>query len=314
MGFLGKLLGTNSRTVPEGGKVPELSTSIERSILGVLGSRAVPPMPGAAQRAFQLSTNPTAEARDFIEIIESDESLSARVVRIANSVYFDRGKKAQTIEESVIVIGLNELRCLLNATSLAEIFPSNHPFRTTLWTHDIAVALASKLLARRIMPGKEDLAFLGGLMHDIGKLAMLQRLGNDYMKVITKIQDEGCDFVIAEEGNFPFTHVEVGMLIAQRWKFDDTIKSVVLDHHKVPNTTPQTGVQLSAVVGLADTLCHALGIGHSPGFAKFQARHIEKAPAQMANLGIDHSEYKTLTADIQKSFEFERDLYLGKGK
>lgn len=309
MGFLGKLLGGTARPISEGSKVPELSTSIEKSILGVLGSRAVPPMPGAAQRAFQLSTNPTAEARDFIEVIESDESLSARVVRIANSVYFDRGKKAQTIEDSVLVIGLNELRCLLNATSLAELFPSNHPFRTTLWTHDIAVALASKLLARRLMPGKEDLAFLGGLMHDIGKLAMLQRLGNDYMKAICVIQDEGCDFVVAEERSFPFTHIEVGLLIGQRWKFDDTIKSVIADHHRIQST-----VHLSSIVGLADTLCHALGIGHSPGFARFQAAHVEKAPTQLAALGIEPSEYKTLTADIQKSFEFERDLYLGKNK
>jgi putative nucleotidyltransferase with HDIG domain len=307
MGFLDKLLGNKSKPVSDGARVPELSTSIEKSILGVLGSRAVPPMPGAAQRAFQLSTNPRAEARDFIEVIESDESLSARVVRIANSVYFDRGKKAQTIEDSVLVIGLNELRCLLNATSLAELYPSNHPFRTTLWTHDIAVALASKLLARRLLPGQEDLAFLGGLMHDIGKLAMLQRLGNDYMKAICVIQDEGCEFVTAEERTFPFTHVEVGLLIAQRWKFDDTIKAVVADHHRKP-----IGVQLSSVVGLADTMCHALGIGHSPGFAKFQANYAEKAPQQMEILGLPAQEYKTLAADIQKSFEFERDLYLGK--
>ncbi len=307
MGFLDKLLGTRPKASSGANKVSEISVSIEKSILGVLGSRAVPPMPGAAQRAFQLSTNPTAEARDFIEVIESDEALSARVVRIANSVYFDRGKKAQTIEDSVLVIGLNELRCLLNATSLSELYPSNHPFRTTLWTHDIAVALASKLLARRLLPGQEDLAFLGGLMHDIGKLAMLQRLGNDYMKAICVIQDEGCDFVTAEEQSFPFTHIEVGLLIAQRWKFDDTIKRVIADHHHA-----QTTVQLSSVVGLADTMCHSLGIGHSPGFARFQANNTEKAPKQLADLGIDPSEYKNIAADIQKSFEFERDLYLGK--
>lgn len=307
MGFINKLLSNKKKAIHEGTKAGDVSTSIEKSILGVLGSRAVPPMPGAAQRAFQLSTSPTAEARDFIEVIESDEALSARVVRIANSVYFDRGKKAQTIEDSVLVIGLNELRCLLNATSLSEIYPSNHPFRTTLWTHDIAVALASKLLARRLLPGKEDLAFLGGLMHDIGKLAMLQRLGNDYMKAICVIQDEGCDFATAEERTFPFTHIEVGLLIAQRWKFDDTIKRVIADHHNA-----QTAVQLSSVVGLADTICHSLGIGHSPGFAKFQANNAEKAPKQLSELGIDASEYKTIAADIQKSFEFERDLYLGK--
>src|SRR5438105_4911837 len=95
-------------------RVNKLSAAISESILRSVGAKGIPTMPGPAQKAFQLSTNPNAEARDFIDVIESDESLSARVLRIANSVFFDRGQQSKTIEESVTVIGIEELKCLLN--------------------------------------------------------------------------------------------------------------------------------------------------------------------------------------------------------
>jgi HD-like signal output (HDOD) protein len=65
-----------------------LAPGISQAILGVVGARSIPTMASAAQKAFQLATNPKADARDFIEVIESDEGLSARVLKISNSVYF----------------------------------------------------------------------------------------------------------------------------------------------------------------------------------------------------------------------------------
>ncbi|MBN8550004.1 MAG: HDOD domain-containing protein, partial [Deltaproteobacteria bacterium] len=62
-----------------------LSGAITQSIHNVVGTNSIPSMPGAAQKAFQLATDPNAEARDFIEVIESDEAMSARVIKVANS-------------------------------------------------------------------------------------------------------------------------------------------------------------------------------------------------------------------------------------
>lgn len=107
-------------------------------------------------------------------MIEVDEALAARVIKIANSVFFDRGNKSSSIEEAVLVIGLNELRNLLNANALSDIFRVGVA-REQLWAHDVAVALTSKQLAQRILPHQADSAFLAGLMHDIGKLLLLQR-------------------------------------------------------------------------------------------------------------------------------------------
>lgn len=286
----------------------KMSTAVANSILNVVGAHSIPTMPAAAQKAFQLATDPSAEARDFISVIESDEALSARVMKIANSVYFDRGKPSTTIEDSVIIIGINELRCLLNATSLSEIFPSKHLVRSQLWANDIATALISRTLAERFMPAKAEIAFLGGLMHDVGKLLLLQRADDLYMKVLKKVETEGCSFSEAEEQVFPFTHAEVGQLIAEKWHFSPELIAVIKSHH-----APGKGLDLTTIVHAADAFAHALGLGHPKGFGKFQNRVAEDLPSVWERLKITADEHRGLLQRFQQRFDLEYDMYAGKG-
>lgn len=288
-----------------------LSSSLISSILECLGAKSIPPMPGAAQKAFQLSVDPSAEARDFVEVIESDEALSARVLKIANSVFFDRGHPTKTIEEAVIVIGMNELRCLLNATTLSEIFPSKHPARTQLWANDVATALISRALTQRIAPNKAEVAFLGGLMHDIGKLLLLQRATEQYGVVLKRAGELG-SFVAAETETFVFDHMQVGQLIAERWKFTPDLIDIIAGHHHPlpePGTIPPT---LATIVQCADTIAHALGLGHGSGFHRVRTQAEGQLANVCATVGIAPSEQKEALNRFRIMFETEYDLYVPK--
>lgn len=293
-------------------KLPRISSAIEGAILGSVGAQSIPTMPAAAQRAFQLSTDPSAEARDFVEVIESDESLAARVIKIANSVFFDRGKRSTTIEDSVTVIGINELRCLLNASTLSEVFPSPHPSRAQFWINDIATALISRQLARRYLPGKEDIAFLAGLMHDLGKLLLIQRLPQDYGKVLEQIQATGEEFCKAEEKLFPFTHPEVGQLIGERWRFSEELLEVLRWHHDPFPATHPARPSLPQLIQCADHIAHAHGFGLPRGYGKFQHRCQESLPEVWEFLKVDASESRGLLQELKKAVELELDLYMGK--
>lgn len=312
--MLKKLFGftKNKRPPP----VPDyLSPAVREAIFNVVGQRSIPPMSGAAQKAFQLSTDPNAEARDFVEVIESDEALSARVIKIANSVFFDRGRPSKTIEESVLVIGINELRSLLSSTSLSDIFPSNNRLRSSLWAHDIASAIISKILAGRIAPQIADLAFLCGLMHDIGKLLLVQRAGDEYEKIIEKIEESGDDFCRVEEQSFVFTHTEVGQLIAEKWNFSDELKEVIKFHHRdwseIRAHTEHS--QLISIVKAASCFAHTLGLGHPRNFTRFRNNNIILSADGFAELGIPESERAGLLTAFQRTFESEYDLYSGTG-
>ena len=307
-----KLLGLKSSQTTES-SVQKIAPGVEQSILSAVGARSIPPMASAAQKAFQLATDPKADARDFVEVIGSDEGLSARVIKIANSVYFDRGKKSSTIEESVVVIGINELRSLLNATTLSEIFPSRHAARPQLWSNDLGTAIISKTLARRLLPAKAELAFLGGLMHDIGKLLLIQKAGDDYNKIIKKVETEGVDFCTAEEEIFPFNHTQVGQLIGQRWNFSSELLAIIGGHHRSWTAITQGGSSpsLVGIIKAADTVCHALGIGHPRGFHRLKNRANEELSAAWQALNVSASDQITILKDLQKAYELEHELYAG---
>ena len=304
--MFGRLLG-KKKLAPAKDELVRLSPAISTTILETVGAKSIPTMPGAAQKAFQLATDPSAEAHDFVEVIQSDEALSARVIKIANSVFFDRGTGCTTIEDAVVIIGINELRCLLNATSLSEIFPCRHSARTQLWANDIAVALISRSLAERYAPQQVELAFLAGLMHDVGKLLLLQRIPEEYGKVLQQVEREGADFCLIEAEHFPFTHVEAGQLIAERWNFGPELVTVIRHHHEpfdAPAVTP-----LIAIVKAADTIAHALGLGHPKGFARLRNHAEERLPEVWRHFGIPEEEQRETLARFQRRYDTEYDLY-----
>lgn len=263
-------------------------------------------MPFSAQKAFQLSTNPNADAQDFIQLLESDEGLSARILKIANSVYFDRGRKSETLEQAVTVVGINELKSILNANSLSDLFPSSHPLRSFLWRHNVAVAIAAKVLASRLAPGLKDSAFMAGLMHDIGKLLLVQRAPEEYARVISNIEKNGVSFCRAEAEVFPFDHTEVGQLISEKWNFPEPLTAAIRNHHGALG--PPTS--LPFIITAADTAVHALGIGHPKNFSGVRQGAEKRLPEIWQQTGIQSSQTKGLLEELKKTIELEEDLYL----
>ncbi len=309
--FGGLFGGGKSKTSRTASQNKKLSSAIASSILQSVGAKASPPMPGAAQKAFQLATDPNAAARDFIEVIESDESLSARVIKIANSVFFDRGAASKTIEQSVNVIGINELRCLLNATTLSEIFPSKFPVRAHLWANDISTALISRMLAQRVMPAKAELAFLGGLMHDVGKLLLLQRMPEDFQGVLREIEQTGQESVLVEADKLGFTHTEVGQLIAEKWNFNTELSEIISRHHD--DYARIGAISLVGVIKAADIISHALALGQSKNHHRVKQQAEEQLGATWDYLRIPASEAKEVLNRCQKTFDMEFDLYRSPG-
>ncbi len=305
--MLSKLLGLKKKE-SAASTAPVLSYAVQDSILGVVGANSIPSMPASAQKAFELSTDPGAELRDFVKVIESDEALSARVLKIANSVYFERGKPSNTIEESVIVIGMNEIRSLLNATTLCEIFPTRNPLRTQFWTHDLAVAIVARALAQRIAPAVMEAVFLGGLMHDVGKLLLIQRAPTDYAKILESARTRGISFGEAESQLFPFDHTEVGLLIAQKWRFSQELQLILRQHNSSLESYGKESPLF--IVGASNIIVHSLGLGHPTGFSKIKQHYLDNHwPVVSKVLGLSRKDEKELLAGLQRAYETEKGIF-----
>lgn len=299
--MFGRFFGKKPPTKAAGNR---LSGAISEEIKKFLGPRGLPVMPQAAQRAFELSVKPEAEAREFVDVILSDESLSSRVIKIANSAFFDRGKKSSTVEEAVIVIGLSELRALLSAATLSELFPTTNPGRKILWEHDIAVALYARTIAERIAPDLASLAFMGGLMHDIGKLLLLQRDAELFSKILKLVSERELSSIAAEEQLLLFNHCDIGAFIAERWNFGDDLRAIITNHHRQNCSDSAT-----KLVSCADALVHLAPPYLAGEQGVFRKHFVQNEVTPLEQLDLPPQEHRELEARCRKAFETERDIY-----
>lgn len=302
--MFGKLFGKKKK-VESAQKYPALTTALERSILSTVGSGAIPSLPSVAQRAFQISTNPNADVDDFVDIIESDEALSSRLLRIANSVFYMRNEPTTSIPDAVRLIGLEEVKGLLNASTLSSLFPTNNRHRQYLWTNNIATAIIARGLASRFLSSRRSEAFLAGLMHDIGKLLLLQRSPTEYEKIFDMTRSGDRLFPECEGEFFPFDHTEVGLLIAGRWNFSQELCHVIRMHHSPWSEFVPKAFDLTGLVKAADHIAHAAGIGHPKSFFGFQRAHQESLPDVYAYLGVVESAGQELFESMQATVEEE---------
>lgn len=288
-------------------QLPALTDGVRQTILNSLGIHSIPMMPQAAQQAFQLATNPNAEAHDYIEVIEADEGLSARVLKIANSVFYDRGGGSKTIADAVNVVGISELKGLMNATALANVFPSRHPMRRQLWAHDISTAITARLLSRHLLPSCTDQAFLAGLMHDIGKLLMLQRHTDTYEKLVKRGLADGLESIQAEALEYPFDHTEVGHLIGERWNFSAELVTAIRKHHQPWEKIQQQS--LVAIIKASNIVTHTLGLASTADSPSLRRIYEPLLPQAWDFLHVSSSMQRTLSEEARRCFEREFELF-----
>lgn len=313
MGFLQSVF-SRSGGKKEGDDWVRTTRATADRIRNILGVKQLETMPVQAARAFQLASDPRSTASDFVSVIESDEVLSSRVIRVANSVYFFRGTPANDIEKAVAAIGLNELRCLLCATMLKSLLQGTHPAREQVWANAIAVGICSRNLAKFTQHIAEGEAFLCGLVHDVGKLVMIRRSGTEYEKAVRLAASGEKTFVEAEEEVYQTNHIEVGKWVAELWNFPlPVIKAIAGHHDPLPVIKPGSThkVTLAQLVRAADTIAHSRGIGHPSYFKGFQRRAQEELSAVYQLLGISTGTAEQFIQSFEKQFEDEFGLYQG---
>jgi putative nucleotidyltransferase with HDIG domain len=305
MGFLGELLTKRGGSVE---KLPATTPDVVERLRSALNIRQLESMPSQAARAFRLASDPKAQLGDFIDVVESDVGLSARVIRIANSVYFFRGTPATDIEKAISNIGLDELRCLLSATMLKSVLGAKHPAREQLWANSVATGIGARSLARltRVSPGE---AFLCGLLHDIGKLMMIAKTGALYDQVLRLVSNGELDFVAAENEILALNHVEVGKWLAEEWNFPQIAVQAIAYHHQPWPKESTLALNAPLIVKTADLMAHACGIGHPPTFRALQLRAKEELPRALTLFGLQGDEITVFLSHFETQFEREYGLY-----
>lgn len=245
-----------------------MSTILIHSVLQKI--RDLPPLPDAVCKLYSLSSNLDTDIQELIQTIAADEALSVKILRLANSAFYGFAHQVTTISQAVTLIGFYGIRDLALSLSIPEALPHNaeQPLfsRREFWKHSLAVAIASRLLAVQIAYKNPEEAFTAGLLHDLGRLILLEYCAPDYMQVLAKFEASPELSLQAVERQFlGIDHAEVGRMLCQHWKISGLLGQVVSEHHGAPTSSRSEDDQavLIHIVHLADNLAKLSQLGFS---------------------------------------------------
>lgn len=202
--------------------------------------------------------DPDTSARALAQAISSDQVLTARVLKLANSSYYGFQQRVGTVSVALVVLGFQAIKDLVLAASVVHHFGKtvNDPSfdAKAFWSHAVAVGAASRHLSRLLRVGAPGEAFTAGILHDIGQVVLREYHPESFDEAIRMHRAEGIPLHEAEIAVLGAGHPQVGGWLCRRWNLPERICAAVEGHHG-PFGPESSG--LAALVGLADHLAAA---------------------------------------------------------
>lgn len=220
----------------------------------------LPTLPSIVAKVSEIIESPTASAADINRVIRQDMALSARILRLVNSSFYGFPRRISSITHAVVILGFNTVRNVTLSAFVLDAFAARDlPFgHREFWIHSLGTAVAANTLAKRWGASEAEDAFMGGLLHDIGKTVLHQYARDDFAAVLKVVKEKDCLIYDAERECIGTTHAEMGGALLDAWHLPPHLVEAVTFHHS-PGAAPDSN--LAAVVHLADIFTRALLVG-----------------------------------------------------
>jgi putative nucleotidyltransferase with HDIG domain len=221
--------------------------------------RDLPALPVVVIELMRLVEQEDSNTHVLADKVSQDQALTAKTLRLANSSFYGMQSKVTTIRQAIAILGFSSVRNLVTASAVVVNFSaSDNPtfdFQA-FWRHSIATALCARSLARQLNVN-QDSAFMGGLLHDIGRLVLATRAPKDYAQVTERQAEQDCYAIEAEQAVLGIDHAMVGRALAEHWKFPALLQQAIANHH-APDK--QAEGSLASILHVADGIVHALDL------------------------------------------------------
>lgn len=232
----------------------------------------LPTLPQVASKLMRIVNNPLTSSSDVSFIIGQDLSLSAKVLRLANSAFYGIPRSITSINNAVVILGLKVINTMVLSLTVFDMFPEDSKSKTffnrrAFWIHSLSCGLIAKYLAtriRKVILFDPEEAFCAGLLHDIGKVVMEQYLHDDFHKALTFASEKNVHFYKAETQTLGYAHTDIAELLTESWSLPSEIRLSLIHHHD-----PSASVQYQDLISLchlADWLCYETGMVIDPAY------------------------------------------------
>ena len=263
---------------------PELSTTLSLC-------RNLPSPAGVAVRIIELAQDPETDIATAADVIAMDVALGARMMRIANSPLYASRRRVENLSQALTVLGLNATLTLALGFSLAQCGQGSHPVaRERVWRRSVTAALASRLLGQHAGLRKAEELMLAGLLQDIGMLALLEVLGEDYARLVERAADNA-ELLAAEREWLGCDHATVGGWLARQWNLPALLREAILESEAPASDTP-----FNACVAVSGHVADIWLAGADA--SRSEHAHRDAAMQAATRLGLDYASYLALTEEM----------------
>ena len=218
----------------------------------------LPILPQTLLQIQKVATDDNSSADDLAQVILKDQSLTMRVLRMVNSAMYQRKsrEKVTTVRKAVIVLGFETVRKLALGLSVFDMMSklSRSPHLLDITQHSLVTAAFAQLLAEASGRCAPEEAFVTALIHDVGKVVLVECSPQDYDRVVKEVEG-GSDSIDAERRHFGMSHDRAGRRLAGKWKLPSDIQGVIGDHHDFdPLHPPRKMDPVLATIVYADAM------------------------------------------------------------
>jgi len=217
----------------------------------------MPEPPKAAVQAINLLEDPTVPVVKAAEFISMDQILTAKLLRLSNSAYYGFQGKISTVNESIVRLGVNVVKCALYASMMETSGLKISPFFIELWKSALFTAMLSKDIGQMMNHPRKDICFTGGLLCDLGQILMNEAAEKNYPDIITAVRRKHACIAEIENELFGFNHSDVGAKLAEVWHLPPIYENVIRFHnrlHEVKTRILPEDFKLLLVISTANAL------------------------------------------------------------
>lgn len=224
----------------------------------------IPAFPATGSKVARLLGRVDYSVPEVANVIRLDPSITANILKMANSAYFGSAHPIGTIQDAVMYLGQKNLLLAIQTAGISKYYKKGasgyFEKATDLWEHSVAVALMSQILSKAITGEEDTTLYTAALLHDVGKIILGEFVRDELYKITLLVSRHGLSFLEAEETVLGINHAELGGKIAEHWIFPSVIGDAIAFHHR-PDLLEKKDQILPWLVYLADEACLMMGMG-----------------------------------------------------
>jgi len=273
----------------------------------------IPTLPDIAFRINELVNDPDTSMRQLESVIEMDPMLSSAVLKVVNSSFYGMAREISSLRLALVILGIREIKNLVLSLTVFQSFKDFHLTHSfdykQFWLHSAVTGQIAKSLAKKLYLKFEGAEFVGGLIHDIGKIVMLEYDTETYSALLDGEGEPSHPLWTREEDHYGFHHGQVGGWLAGLWRLPRRLVAAVL-YHIEPDKSPHYQ-QLVGIVSLANALAHRLE-HHSDidDYVEIIPEHPATDVLMNHTSGLETIDWeqfsRELQSDLERAWEFVR--------